>query len=141
MTLSPRLAAFRKAHWTHWSRAEDELVLEVLQVLRSQMMPPESLTPSPDSERDERPDFEELRARRNASVQAQMQKLADEYGVPLQSLRSNFNPHACYCACPEGPCEHNWTGPEWVSEDGCACSVTCARCASTAMSHSLRTGP
>ena len=89
----------------------------------------------------DRPDFEALRAARNARVQESMKKLADEHGVPLQSLRSNFNPNACYCACPDGPCEHDWTGPEWVSEDQCCVSATCARCGTTAMSHSLRVGP
>ena len=29
-------------------------------------------------------------------------KMAEEYGVPLQSLRSNFNPAKCYCACEQG---------------------------------------
>jgi hypothetical protein len=87
------------------------------------------------------PDFDALRADRNARVQASMQKLADEHGIPLQSLRSNFNPNACYCACPDGPCEHKWDGDWWTSEDGCAQSATCSRCGTTAMSHSLRTGP
>lgn len=87
------------------------------------------------------PDFEALRRERNAGVLRSMQKLADEHGVPLQSLRSNFNPNACYCACPEGPCEHDWSGPEWRSEDGCAASVTCARCGCTAMGHDMRVGP
>jgi hypothetical protein len=88
-----------------------------------------------------RDDFNRLRARRNESVRQSMQKLADEYGVPLESMRSNFNPDACYCACPDGPCEHDWTGPEWVSEDGCSISSTCARCGTTSMSHSMRVGP
>jgi hypothetical protein len=88
-----------------------------------------------------RDDFNRLRARRNESVRQSMQKLADEFGVPLESMRSTFNPDACYCACPNGPCEHDWNGPEWQSEDGCAISATCARCGTTAMSHSMRVGP
>lgn len=87
------------------------------------------------------PDFEALRAKRNASVAASHAKLELEYGIKLSS---NFNPNACYCACgsePRGPCEHKWDGPDWESEDGCACSVTCSRCGTTAMSHDLRTGP
>lgn len=84
-------------------------------------------------------DFDALRAARNASVQRQCQKIADELGVPLQSLRSTFDPAACYCACPEGPCEHNWDGPVWESES--MCSVTCSRCGCTAMSHDMRVMP
>ena len=90
------------------------------------------------------PDFEALRAARNAAVLAMHQKLADEEGVPLQALRSNFNPNKCYCACssePRGSCEHKWDGPDWESEDGCAMSVTCSRCGMTAMSHDLRYAP
>lgn len=86
------------------------------------------------------PDFEALRAERNASVLEQHKKLEKEYGV---KFGSTFNPNACYCACgsdPKGPCEHKWDGPGWESEDGCASSITCSRCGTTAMSHSLRTG-
>jgi hypothetical protein len=85
------------------------------------------------------PDFVRLRATRNESVRASMQKLADEYDVPIESLQSTFNPDACYCACPEGPCEHDWTGPDWESES--AVSVTCARCGVRAMSHDMKVGP
>lgn len=86
-------------------------------------------------------DFEALRRDRNARVQESMQKLADEHGIPLQSLRHNFNPNACYCACPDGPCEHDWNGEPYVSEDDGIWSATCSRCGTTAMHHSLRTGP
>lgn len=88
-----------------------------------------------------KPDFDALRAARNQAVKESMQRLADEDGIPFESLQTNFNPHACYCACGSGgPCEHKWDGPVWESEDGCMSSVTCSRCGGTAMSHSLRTG-
>lgn len=92
----------------------------------------------------EAPDFEALRAERNARVQASMKNLADEYGIPVGSMGSNFNPYKCYCACgsePRGPCEHKWDGPDWTSEDGCACSSTCSRCGTTSMSHDMRYTP
>lgn len=88
------------------------------------------------------PDFEALRAKRNADVLEKTQKLADEHGIPLQSLRTSFDPTSCYCACGTGgPCEHDWTGPHWESEDGLCCSVTCARCSTTALSHDMRYAP
>jgi hypothetical protein len=88
------------------------------------------------------PDFDALRAERNKSMQAMHQALADEHGIPLQSLRSNFKPDACYCACTtNGPCEHKWDGEGYESEDGCMWSATCSRCGTTAFSHSMRTGP
>ncbi|MGB1560768.1 MAG: hypothetical protein ACPHN2_04640 [Sinimarinibacterium flocculans] len=90
----------------------------------------------------EKPDFEALRAARNAAHLEFLKKLAVELGATDdEPLRSNFDPGACYCACPDGPCEHDWSGPMWTSDDGCATSTTCARCGCTSMSHSLRTGP
>lgn len=87
-----------------------------------------------------KPDFEALRAVRNAEVQVAMERLAEQVGVPLQSLRSTFNPQACYCTCgrPGGVCEHTWDGPEWTSDDGRCSSATCSRCGTTAMSHDMR---
>jgi len=87
------------------------------------------------------PDFDALRAKRNAAVRMQMRALAAEFGARVEDLKSNFNPNACYCNCPEGPCEHKWDGPEWVSADGCAASSTCSRCGITAMSHDMRVLP
>lgn len=87
------------------------------------------------------PDFEALRAKRNADVMKLHQKLADEFGCAVDKLKSNFNPYKCYCACgSDGPCEHKWDGEWWESDDGCS-SATCSRCGMTAMSHSLRNAP
>lgn len=87
-------------------------------------------------------DFEALRAKRNAVVQASMQKLADELGLPVTNLSSSHNPNACYCACASGgPCEHKWDGAPYESEDGLCWSVTCSRCGCTAMSHDMLVMP
>lgn len=86
------------------------------------------------------PDFEALRAERNSKVMEHHQRLAEEHGLPLQSLRSTFNPSACYCACGTGgPCEHDWDGEPYES-DG-MWSRTCSRCGITAFSHTMRTAP
>lgn len=90
----------------------------------------------------ELPDFEALRAERNRRVIEHHQKIADEHGVSLQSLRSTFNPNACYCACSSnGPCEHKWNGKQIYFADGCGSSSTCSRCGCTAMSHDMRVMP
>ena len=90
----------------------------------------------------ERYDFDALRAERNSAVAEMHKKIADEEGIPLESLRSNFNPNACYCACgADGPCEHKWDGAEYISEDGCLCSATCSRCGMAAFSHDMRFCP
>lgn len=86
------------------------------------------------------PDFEALRRERNESMRKRIEKTAQEYGVPADSLRTSFNPNACYCACATGgPCEHKWDG-EWFEFDGGG-TATCSRCGGTAMSHSMRVGP
>lgn len=67
-------------------------------------------------------DFEALRTERNRQVMEHIQKMADKLGAPLSSLRSNYNPNACYCACATGgPCEHKWDGEGVEFDDGCGC--------------------
>lgn len=82
------------------------------------------------------PDFEALRAERNASARKAIEKLrADGWEVSLCSLHDE---NACYCDCANGgPCEHSWDGDPYESGDG-AWSATCSRCGMTAISHSLR---
>lgn len=88
------------------------------------------------------PDFEALRADRNRRVMEHHQKLADELGVPLSSMRSNYNTNACYCACSShGPCEHKWDGEGVEFDEGRCWSVTCSRCGCAAMSHDMRVLP
>lgn len=88
---------------------------------------------------DARPDFEALRAQRNAQLDAFAEKLrAEGWEVSGCCLHDKS---ACYCACPDGPCEHTWDGKPYESEDGGVWSMTCSRCGTTSMSHSLRTMP
>ena len=88
------------------------------------------------------PDFEALRAERNRKTMEAHQRLADELGVPLQTLRSNHNPNACYCACARGgPCEHKWDGGGVEFDEGRGWSATCSRCGGTARSHDMRVLP
>jgi hypothetical protein len=86
------------------------------------------------------PDFDALRAERNAAMAAFAEEMrADGWDVSECALRDS---DACYCACGSGgPCEHTWNGPEYVSDDGCMSSATCARCGLTAFSHSMRNCP
>lgn len=88
------------------------------------------------------PDFDALRAERNRRVMESHQRLADELGVPLASLRSHHNPGACYCACTTaGPCEHRWDGDGAEFDDGRAWTATCSRCGDTAIGHAMRVLP
>lgn len=82
-------------------------------------------------------DFEALRFARNAERAAFVEKMkAEGWGVASGCMHND--PNACYCACPEGPCEHDWNGKPYEAE-GCW-STTCSRCGITSMSHSMRTG-
>lgn len=86
-----------------------------------------------------KPDFDALRAQRNATVEASMRRLAEEEGIELKDISSNFDPNACYCACAhDGPCKHQWDGEPYESDDGCLWSATCSRCGLTSFSHSMR---
>lgn len=88
------------------------------------------------------PDFESLRTERNRLVMESHQRIADELGIPPESLKSNFNPNSCYCACSTGgPCEHKWDGDGVEFDEGRGWSVTCSRCGCTAMSHDMRVLP
>ena len=84
-----------------------------------------------------KPDFEALRAERNAQAAAFAEKMrAEGWEIAACSLRSK---DACYCDCSRGgPCEHDWSGPGVEIGEG-GWSVTCARCGMDAMGHSLRT--
>ena len=82
-------------------------------------------------------DFEALRSARNAKHEAAMQKLKVE-GWNVSGCMHN-DPSACYCACPDGPCEHTWDGKPYESEG--LWSTTCSRCGVTSFSHSMRVGP
>lgn len=87
------------------------------------------------------PDFEALRAERNARYQEMVNSLCEEHGWDLSKVFTSFDPDACYCDCNGGgPCEHNWGG--WQEfDDGKGGEQVCQRCGMGAMSHSLSTGP
>ena len=84
------------------------------------------------------PDFEALRAERNAKQEEFYARMKAEYG--LEALHKP-DPNRCYCGCSTGgPCEHKWDGEPYENEEEGVWSATCSRCGCTAMSHSLRTG-
>ncbi len=86
----------------------------------------------------DKPDFEALRARRNEQVRKVIDETAASLGVEPGKVVHNFDPDACYCDCPRGPCEHDFQG--WRDfEDGSGGESICKRCGMGAMSHCLRT--
>lgn len=94
-----------------------------------------------------KPDFEALRAQRDAGIQAVARAMAEKLGAdPGDEVTFHARDFRspCYCACPDGPCEHHFQGWQDITdEDGQACGgeQVCSRCGEGAMSHSVRVGP
>lgn len=82
-------------------------------------------------------EFEELKLQRAAAIDSVLQAVAKQWGCDPADLRAHdCDAGQCYCACPDGPCQHVWNGPEH-SED-CMSSVTCSRCGTPAIYHDMR---
>lgn len=88
----------------------------------------------------DKPDFEALRAERNANVEKMIDSLCRKLDLVRSDVAGSFNPAACYCACPDGPCEHDWQGRRDF-EDGSGSETFCSRCGLGCMSHDLRVLP
>lgn len=87
-------------------------------------------------------EFNELKKRRDGAVQKAVAEICERNGWNPSEVQFHVHgSHGCYCDCPDGPCQHDWDGPDWASEDGCAGSVTCSRCGEIAMNHDMRNGP
>jgi hypothetical protein len=86
-------------------------------------------------------EFDELKRTRDEAVAAIVKSISEHYGWDLSKVLFHCSPHpgTCYCACPNGPCQHEWNG-EPVSDEH-SWSVTCARCGMSATSHDLRCCP
>ncbi len=93
-----------------------------------------------------RPDFAALRAKRDAAILAivdavHAKHFPDKPRAEMQFHCSDMS--GCYCACPDGPCEHQFEGWRegpgdgggWVGEN------VCKLCGMGAMAHSIRCGP
>ena len=87
-------------------------------------------------------EFEELKRKRDEAVEAVVDACCKERGWD----RSKVTFHAqgasgCYCACPTGPCQHIWDGPEVTSNDedeGFWSSGSCSLCGAVQMFHDIR---
>lgn len=95
-------------------------------------------------------EFAELARKRDEAVETTVTAICEKYGWDRAGVLTHSS-HAgkCYCACPEGPCQHVWDGPDRPLglEEGedesqaCGWSVTCSRCGTDAMSHDMRCMP
>lgn len=87
-------------------------------------------------------DFDELKRKRDESIRSVVDAFCEKHGwdrnkatVPSHDLGAT-----CYCACPDGPCQHEFEG--WREfDDGHGGEKVCKRCGLGAMSHDLRFMP
>lgn len=87
-------------------------------------------------------EFEELKRKRDEALRATVVAICEKQGWdPAQTSFHASHMSGCYCACPGGPCQHVWDGPEVTSdaEDlGYWSSGSCSRCGAVAMHHDVR---
>jgi hypothetical protein len=85
-------------------------------------------------------EFEILKRKRDEAVNAVIDAVCAKQGWPRDKVHAHMcGAGGCYCACPDGPCQHDFQG--WREfEDGCGGEQVCTKCGTGAMSHSLRTG-
>lgn len=85
-------------------------------------------------------EFEAMKRKRDAAVSAVIDAICAEHGWKRDQVHVHTTGAGiCYCACPDGPCQHVWDGP--VEEGENYASVTCSRCGMSSISHDLRCGP
>jgi hypothetical protein len=89
-----------------------------------------------------KPDFDELRRKRDEALNALFDAVCKEQGWDRSQVSAHISPdpRGCYCACPDGPCEHEFSG--WRDfEDGNGGEAICKKCGMGAMSHDMRCMP
>lgn len=85
-------------------------------------------------------EFEELKRKRDAAVSADVDRVCAEQGWDRSKVGFHAShAGACYCACPDGPCQHIWDGAD--HEEETLISATCSRCGTVAAYHDMRVMP
>lgn len=90
-------------------------------------------------------DFAELARQRDEQLGKVVDAMCEKHGWDRSTVAVHVgggHSPICYCACPDGPCQHDWTGPgrDLLNDHDQPCGFerTCARCGMGAMSHDLR---
>lgn len=87
-------------------------------------------------------EFDELKRKRDEAIRAIVKAVCEEEGWDASEVKFHSpDMSGCYCACPDGPCQHVWDGAQYTSEDECMFSATCSRCGAVAAYHDLRCAP
>lgn len=91
-------------------------------------------------------EFNELKRKRDEAIAEIRAKICAEQGWnPVETQMHVSHSSECYCACPDGPCQHIWDGPNWYDdkdiENTHCISRTCSRCGEVAIFHDMRNAP
>ena len=90
----------------------------------------------------DKPDFAELKRKRDEALREIVRAAAIKMGVDPDKVTFHASgTSGCYCACPDGPCQHVWDGETFEDEDGCMVSATCSLCGEVAAHHDIRVAP
>lgn len=88
-------------------------------------------------------EFDELKRRRDAMLDTTIRAASRKLFGTDENVSAHINYGGgsgdCYCGCPDGPCQHDWSGPWRDLESGHGGERTCSRCGMGAMQHSLHT--
>ena len=95
-------------------------------------------------------EFEALNKKRDEAIEAAVGGLCDKNGWDRSKVLFHHSGHShsksCYCACPDGPCQHIWDGPNVPIgleegepvEKALGWSLTCSLCGADSFSHDVR---
>lgn len=90
-------------------------------------------------------EFDALKRKRDDSVAELVAKVCEKQGWDKSKIHvHNSHSGECYCACPDGPCQHIWDGPEYADDaegGGFMSSTTCSRCGAVAAYHDMKVMP
>lgn len=93
-------------------------------------------------------EFDALKAERAREIERVIRAVYERNGWPVSKLHAHVSygggTDDCYCACPDGPCQHEFDGWRDILDDNeqpCGGEQFCRRCGMGSMVHSLRTAP
>lgn len=85
-------------------------------------------------------EFDELKRKRDKAMADVVSAVCREQGWDEKKAHVHVSGSKdCYCACPDGPCQHVWNGADL--DMGSTVSTTCSRCGMSAFSHDMRCIP
>lgn len=85
-------------------------------------------------------EFEALKRKRDDELREVVREICERHNWDPETVQVHAcGNEGCYCACPDGPCQHIWDGPDYVED--CLVSATCSRCGAVAALHDMRVAP